>query len=166
MPKNRKIQFRWAKSWFDVNLWNESWFSKTKRSYWRNDWIDVRWAHVSKYAWHQQIDSNSYSEGVNTSKWTLIFVSISNSFALSRDIGHFTQIVYDRSNRIGCAISQYKESRKGHPKEPFFATLLVCNFAGQQITGSPVYKTGKPASGCKTGKNPKYPNLCNTNEQI
>lgn len=75
-------------------------------------------------------------------------------------------MVYDRSIRIGCAISQYKESQFGKPQQPWLTTVLVCNYVAQQVHNFPIYKTGVTGSSCRTGKNPNYPNLCNEKEKI
>lgn len=71
-------------------------------------------------------------------------------------IGHFTAMAQDRTNRIGCAGSVYNGAER----------LLTCNYAFTNLQGSPVYESGQAASGCKTGTNPDYPNLCSTSEDV
>lgn len=78
--------------------------------------------------------------------------------ASSHDIGHFTQMSYDRATLVGCAFARYSDSYK--------TGLFACNYSSGNIKGYKVYKCGKPASGCLRGKNPLYPALCNVNENI
>ncbi|CAG9802275.1 unnamed protein product [Chironomus riparius] len=74
------------------------------------------------------------------------------------DIGHFTQMVYDRATYVGCAFARYTDSYK--------TGLFACNYASGNIQGYKIYKCGKAADGCLYGKNPSYPALCNVNEPI
>lgn len=76
----------------------------------------------------------------------------------SHDIGHFTQMSYDRATHVGCAFARYTDSYK--------TGLFACNYASGNIKGYRVYKCGRPSSGCIRGKNPSYPALCNVNEPI
>ncbi|CRL03994.1 CLUMA_CG017112, isoform B [Clunio marinus] len=77
---------------------------------------------------------------------------------LRHDIGHFTQMAYDRATHVGCAFARYTDSYK--------TGLFACNYASGNIKGYKIYKCGSPASGCLFGKNPSYPALCNVNEPI
>lgn len=43
---------------------------------------------------------------------------------------------------------------------------MACDYSYGNIIGDPVYLTGAPASGCKTGKNSQYPSLCNPAEIV
>lgn len=74
-------------------------------------------------------------------------------------IGHFTQVVRDEAYKVGCAMSQYTDSLKTP------VALMACNYAVANMIGSPTYVPGPAASGCTTGKNPKYPGLCSENEK-
>ncbi|XP_062553203.1 antigen 5 like allergen Cul n 1-like isoform X2 [Armigeres subalbatus] len=74
-------------------------------------------------------------------------------------IGHFTQIVSDRTSRIGCAMVSYNRQR-------FINKLLVCNYGLTNIVNQPVYVAGNSCSGCTTGCNSQYPGLCNTAENV
>ncbi|XP_005188844.3 antigen 5 like allergen Cul n 1-like [Musca domestica] len=74
--------------------------------------------------------------------------------------GHFAQFVLDRNTHVGCSMvrfthAEYKFLYKYH---------LSCNYASVYALEVPVYAAGKPASGCQTGPNPKYPGLCSTKE--
>ncbi|EDW82253.1 uncharacterized protein Dwil_GK25699 [Drosophila willistoni] len=74
-------------------------------------------------------------------------------------IGHFTTMVNERNNRVGCAIVRYTDANNGQ------GTLLACNYAVTNVINNPVYRAGSPpASECSTGRNPTYPNLCSENE--
>jgi hypothetical protein len=74
------------------------------------------------------------------------------------DIGHFTQMAYDRATHVGCAFARYTNSYK--------TGLFTCNYASGNINNYRIYKCGYPASGCTYGSHPYYPNLCNVNEPI
>lgn len=76
----------------------------------------------------------------------------------SHDIGHFTQMAYDRATHVGCAFVRYTNSYK--------TGLFACNYASGNIHGYRIYQCGAPASRCLFGRNPSYPSLCNQNEPI
>ncbi|XP_017089192.1 venom allergen-1 isoform X2 [Drosophila bipectinata] len=73
-------------------------------------------------------------------------------------IGHFTTMVNERNNRVGCAILRFTDNRSVQ------ATLLVCNYAVTNVINNPVYRGGSPASDCISGRNPGFPNLCSSTE--
>ncbi len=60
---------------------------------------------------------------------------------------------------MGCAISLYTDS-------DWKRFLFACDYSYGNVIGNPVYLTGKTASGCKTGTNPKYPGLCSSYEVV
>ncbi|EAT46091.1 AAEL002693-PA [Aedes aegypti] len=74
-------------------------------------------------------------------------------------IGHFTQIVSDRTSRIGCSMVSYN-------KNGFINKLFVCNYGVTNIINQPVYVAGNVCSGCITGCNRVFPGLCNTAERV
>lgn len=76
----------------------------------------------------------------------------------SHDIGHFTQMAYDRATHVGCAFARYTNNYK--------TGLFACNYSSGNIKGYKVYSCGLPATGCRFGKNPNYPALCSVNEPI
>lgn len=84
--------------------------------------------------------------------------NLTKSRSISHDIGHFTQMAYDRATHVGCAFARYTDNYK--------TGLFACNYASGNIKGYRVYKCGIPASGCLFGKNSNYPALCNVNEPI
>ncbi|CAL1261139.1 unnamed protein product [Larinioides sclopetarius] len=66
-------------------------------------------------------------------------------FKSSTDYGHFTQLAWATSWKIGCGLAVYKES--GQNK-----SLYVCNYGpGGNINGGRMYKEGKPCSNCPSG---------------
>ncbi|XP_070495161.1 venom allergen-1-like [Chironomus tepperi] len=73
-------------------------------------------------------------------------------------VGHFTQVVQARNNRIGCAVGII-------PYNGDQMTYIVCNYAFGNLAGK-AYISGPPASGCKSGSNPQYPALCSSAEQV
>uniref|UniRef100_A0A1Y9H2Q0 Venom allergen-1 n=1 Tax=Anopheles dirus TaxID=7168 RepID=A0A1Y9H2Q0_9DIPT len=75
-----------------------------------------------------------------------------------KPIGHFTQIVSDRTTQVGCSMWYWK---KGQTEAYYF----VCNYSVTNIMDRTVYKQGETGSECKKGKNPKYPGLCKVNEK-
>ncbi|XP_062558435.1 antigen 5 like allergen Cul n 1-like [Armigeres subalbatus] len=74
-------------------------------------------------------------------------------------IGHFTAMIADRSNKIGCAMVSFVDS-------PWLRKYLVCNYSITNIINQPVYKSGPTASKCATGQNPDYIGLCSVNEVV
>ncbi|XP_049541892.1 antigen 5 like allergen Cul n 1-like [Anopheles darlingi] len=75
-------------------------------------------------------------------------------------IGHFTQMVSDRTSTIGCAMQYWVE------QEIWDTYYLVCDYGLTNIVERAVYKKGTTASSCNTGTNPTYPGLCSTNESV
>lgn len=72
-------------------------------------------------------------------------------------------MVMEAAYAVGCAQSKYKSKLNGEERN---TVLTVCNYASIPVLDSPIYNsTGEPASGCKTGKNSKYPGLCSESEK-
>ncbi|RZB40856.1 venom allergen 5-like [Asbolus verrucosus] len=87
----------------------------------------------------------------------------------NRAIGHFTQIIWAETTRIGCARVWIPDN----PVEYRYASVLICNYAGDDgfggnVLGRSVYKVGTPASQCPSGTTPsdKYTSLCGEVEPI
>ncbi|XP_053661809.1 antigen 5 like allergen Cul n 1-like [Anopheles marshallii] len=74
-------------------------------------------------------------------------------------IGHFTQMVSDQTDKMGCAMQYWLD---GQWKTYYF----VCNYAVTNVVSRPVYKNGTFA--CTTGRNPisTMNGLCSTAEKI
>jgi len=69
--------------------------------------------------------------------------------------GHYTQLVWATTKRVGCGVSQIK---KGNGYE----LKIGCNYGpAGNMRNFPVYKEGKPASDCKV-KSKKYDGLCSS----
>lgn len=75
--------------------------------------------------------------------------------------GHFTVMVTEPNIKVGCASARSSEFMQGHDFQTF---TTACNYAHTNIKAHRIYRAGKAASECKTGTNPKYPNLCSINE--
>lgn len=60
----------------------------------------------------------------------------------SKQIGHFTVMVNDKNNAVGCAMVRYRE--KGVSTD-----YLVCNYGYTNVIGQRVYESGRTASKCR-----------------
>lgn len=72
---------------------------------------------------------------------------------------HFTQVVRDQSNAMGCAIARYTEGK-------LKTYLMACNYATTNTENVSVYKIGEPTSDCITGPNTNFPGLCSDEEPV
>uniref|UniRef100_A0A1Y9IW78 Venom allergen-1 n=1 Tax=Anopheles minimus TaxID=112268 RepID=A0A1Y9IW78_9DIPT len=75
-------------------------------------------------------------------------------------IEHFTQMVSDRTWKLGCSAQQWNEPGEDN------VFYFVCNYSFSNMEGQPVYAKGKQASRCTTGGNALYPGLCSIKERI
>ncbi|KAH8290944.1 hypothetical protein KR054_007333 [Drosophila jambulina] len=67
----------------------------------------------------------------------------------------FRQLVQERATHIGCGVLRQKRDKMWHQQ------FIVCNFAREDDIREPAYEEGlRTASGCRSGVNPSYPNLC------
>ena len=77
-------------------------------------------------------------------------------FQFSSATGHYTQLVWAESDRVGCGATSYTEGQ-------WFTTLYVCNYGpnGNYIQGQ-MYRQGTPCSLCEAGYqcSSQYPGLC------
>ena len=82
-------------------------------------------------------------------------------FKFSSDTGHYTQVVWARSSKVGCGTTTYKDGR-------WFTSLYVCNYGpnGNFLRGQ-MYKQGKACSACEgdTQCSSKFPGLCGKQSQ-
>lgn len=76
-------------------------------------------------------------------------------------IGHFTQMVSDRTTKIGCGIVIYPKKVSGFT---FKVVLFACNYSITSIFGQPVYRKGPAATDCRSGSHPFYESLCSVEE--
>ncbi|XP_039438897.1 antigen 5 like allergen Cul n 1-like [Culex pipiens pallens] len=74
------------------------------------------------------------------------------------DIGHFTQLVSDRTWKMGCVMVRFSDRAIHY--------YLVCNYSFINIVDQPIYVKGKPCSRCQLKCNRKYPALCRVGEKI
>lgn len=77
-------------------------------------------------------------------------------------VGHFTQVVWASTTKVGCAASTSKSHSNGYD---WNATWLACDYSFGNMQGSPAYISGEPASQCQSGENPNQPGLCSTAEE-
>ncbi|XP_065075546.1 antigen 5 like allergen Cul n 1-like [Ochlerotatus camptorhynchus] len=75
------------------------------------------------------------------------------------DVGHFTQMVSDRTWAVGCGMTRFTDREATH-------YYLVCNYSFANIVHQPVYVKGKPCSRCQRKCSRKYPGLCGDGEKI
>ncbi|XP_037814055.1 antigen 5 like allergen Cul n 1-like [Lucilia sericata] len=71
--------------------------------------------------------------------------------------GHFTAMVQEKNMAVGCAILRQRSN--GQTMQ-----LMTCNYSYTNILGSAVYRHGRTASKCTTGRNPNFKSLCSVNE--
>jgi hypothetical protein len=71
-------------------------------------------------------------------------------------VGHFTQMVIDRANAIGCAMMINQVNG-------FWYHLFTCDYNSGTVIGFPVYRLFKTRTGCKK-LNPTYSALCSEDE--
>lgn len=73
------------------------------------------------------------------------------------EIGHFTQIINNKSSQLGCSVSKWRGNEGA-------TTYLVCNYGLTNIDTQKIYTLGKAASKCTAGVSATYPSLCNPSE--
>jgi len=82
--------------------------------------------------------------------------NLAEFYRFNSGTGHYTQIVWGETTKIGCGAITYK-------RDSFFRKSLVCNYgkAGNFIN-TPMYATGNPCSKCPGGSicSSQYQGLC------
>lgn len=77
-------------------------------------------------------------------------------FAFSTATGHYTQVVWSTTDKVGCGATSYRDGQ-------WYATLYTCNYGpnGNFIRGA-MYKQGPPCSQCSDGEtcSSSYSGLC------
>lgn len=73
------------------------------------------------------------------------------------EAGHFSVMVNDKNNRIGCGAALFNEDWQGWT---FNGILITCNYQYTNMIDTPTYVPGKPCSSCKCSK--VYPSLCSS----
>lgn len=77
-------------------------------------------------------------------------------FQFASPYGHYSQLVWANTNKIGCGGTSYREGR-------WFATLYTCNYGpGGNFISLPMYQQGAACSKCPTGQvcSNTFPGLC------
>ena len=95
---------------------------------------------------------------------SLAHPSIVNKFEFQSKYGHFSQVVWANTWRIGCGFSTYPSTDRRFKTE----MLYTCNYGPGGNIGRigynipPMYRAGAPASRCpvNTRSSPSYPGLC------
>lgn len=75
-------------------------------------------------------------------------------------IGHFTQVVSDLADQVGCGLVQFKDANKWNK------IIFACDYSRTNLVTQNIYMSGPTASDCKSGTNPSYPNLCSESEKV
>jgi len=77
-------------------------------------------------------------------------------FVFSYGAGHYTQVVWAETTKVGCGLVTYKEGG-------MFKEIIVCNYAkGGNMQGAEMYKQGAGGSQCPAGtsQDSQYAGLC------
>ncbi|KAH8291483.1 hypothetical protein KR054_012181 [Drosophila jambulina] len=86
---------------------------------------------------------------------------------VSRCIAYFTQLVRDSTTHVGCGILR-QTSNTTNEHGQWVANVhqyMTCNFNRADEVNAPVYQSGdRPATDCRSGRNPVFINLCSVNE--
>ncbi|XP_030388436.1 uncharacterized protein LOC115634698 [Scaptodrosophila lebanonensis] len=92
---------------------------------------------------------------------------------ISKCIAYFTQLVRDSTTHVGCGILRQTRntstSAAGNAGQWVLSThqYMTCNFVRGNDVNMPVYQSGdRPATECRTGRNPAFINLCSVNEFV
>ncbi|KAK7861665.1 hypothetical protein R5R35_005347 [Gryllus longicercus] len=81
-------------------------------------------------------------------------------------IGHYTQLVWAKTQYVGCASVTFVDVVR---KKRFWVNRLVCNYGPSgNIIDASVYKVGRPCSKCPPGTSchPQWGGLCATPQQL
>ncbi|GAB6028799.1 hypothetical protein CHUAL_004611 [Chamberlinius hualienensis] len=128
--------------------------NRNTASYW---WVGQNAALVSSSADNNRVAN--FSQAI-----TLWFNEVTNPgfnpnnidpYVFNSGTGHYTQVSWGDTDRIGCAYAYYKEGS-------WYRKLYICNYGlGGNIQGTAMYKKGTAASACLNGaKSTTYPGLC------
>jgi len=68
-----------------------------------------------------------------------------NPFKFDYNAGHYTAVVWAKTEEVGCGQVVYKEGA-------WYKNIVVCNYArGGNMVGSAMYQAGEPCSDCPSG---------------
>lgn len=93
---------------------------------------------------------------------------ISSSFILfisSMPLAHFSLMVKEANNKIGCCAIKYTTGEGNSVSRLTFAQSLTCNYRETNLLSVPTFSTGEPASRCNDWgvqfqRSEKWENLC------
>ncbi|KAH8288182.1 hypothetical protein KR054_008152 [Drosophila jambulina] len=84
------------------------------------------------------------------------FINSYHPHPQGKKIGHFTLLVSDRVQRVGCAGVRFLE-----PQANRYQFMLTCNYDYNNIFNEPIYQAGPPGSKCPQHRvSEKFPGLC------
>lgn len=102
--------------------------------------------------------SNAISNGLSSwfDEWKVAPAAIVNQLQWSMSAAfHFSVMVNDRNNRVGCGLLQYQYYSGRTLMNAF---MLTCNYQYTNMIGQPMYTTGTPCSQCTCSTT--YKQLC------
>jgi len=84
-------------------------------------------------------------------------------FVFGSDIGHYSQLVWADTDKVGCGATSYREGK-------WFSTLYTCNYGpnGNYVRGQ-MYRQGPGCSACPQdsgGCSQSYPGLCSPGQLV
>jgi hypothetical protein len=71
-------------------------------------------------------------------------------------IGHFTQMIYDKNNRVGCAMTQWPLNEYGDGA----GYQVTCNYYRAPLGNWPLYERGEVCSSCNVCDEEDFYGLC------
>lgn len=119
-----------------------------------------KWFEEYKNASSSFIDKyRSHPKGFVNDIFSIFQVCLTEFYAFHRyTIGHFTAMIQDRTDTIGCAILR-------HSRNTVF--FLACNYSFTNMVNQKVYRKGKQScSRCRTGCSKIYKGLCKPHEFV
>lgn len=99
--------------------------------------LDVAQRPRSKSVSKSSVKSQASSKTSTTTKRLVV------QSAAPKMIGHFTQLIWAQSPRVGCGMVHYMDGK-------FNAYLLACNYVYGNVLKHSVYDSGPSGSACKT----------------
>ncbi|XP_017125403.1 antigen 5 like allergen Cul n 1 [Drosophila elegans] len=121
-----------------------------------------RFKHVGQLTGHVIFSAGRHSDvellGYKISNWFGQYKRATKELGVSdpaSDITSFRQLMQERATHMGCGVLRQRSDQRWHQQ------FIVCNFARENVVGEPAYEVGLlSGTGCQSGRNPRYPNLC------
>ncbi|XP_063988420.1 uncharacterized protein LOC135168316 [Diachasmimorpha longicaudata] len=104
----------------------------------RNTADDYVGQNIASVAWSDKFHYDNVADMVNSwyNEVDQVDRNIVSSYQFSENTGHYTQLVWAGTTRLGCGVTRYKKP------EEWYSTYLVCNYGpGGNIIGAPIYQT-------------------------